>query len=545
MIERVLENWLDKANERSFQVPFCHALAAAGHTVLHLSRHCAMELGKDIITIGPDGVPCAFQLKGAGGRRVSMGEWRSSGLEAQMMPLVTQKIVHPSIPEGKLHRAYIVLNGDLDEEVMQAISAFNGMMRDSGLPDRQVQTIVKGEMLRMFQALESDLWPPNLGDARTLLELYLDSGLGPVPQDKLCSLLCSALPLETKDGKPPAKTECSRSLAGAAIVCSLAISSFVERENHAAEFEAWTLFFSHILALAERWALPESYWKQEAELATSAMVSALGRLCDEMRQRSHLVQGNPFTDKGVLDVRTTHLLALMSLYGLWRLKAPSDFGQSPDADENTVELYLRDFCLDHSPKVFVWGEAAVTQALVYWLYIRNIDGTLYSTHILRGVLLHVLRANRPKAKEALPSPYYGVSQVLPRILGVDDRPIKDVFVGTSYTLEGLLHLYVRENFKQDVRSIWHEVTHFAFLGFTPEPRWKFFLWRSEEGYNETTIPPRTKHWNDLKREAEEDRGCSLPALTQCYPLHYLALLCVMPHRWTSDGVRWAASRLKR
>ena len=55
VIERLLETWLNKANERSFQIPFAHWLAYQGYTVLHVSRHCAMELGKDVIAIAPDG----------------------------------------------------------------------------------------------------------------------------------------------------------------------------------------------------------------------------------------------------------------------------------------------------------------------------------------------------------------------------------------------------------------------------------------------------------------------------------------------------------
>ena len=63
MLEKVVENWLDKATERSFQQPYCHILSADRHTIIHSTRHSAMELGKDIITIDRNETPCAFQLK--------------------------------------------------------------------------------------------------------------------------------------------------------------------------------------------------------------------------------------------------------------------------------------------------------------------------------------------------------------------------------------------------------------------------------------------------------------------------------------------------
>ena len=124
MIERLLGNWLTRANERSFQIPFCHWLAYSGHTVVHLSRHCAMEIGKDILTIAPDGAPCAYQLKGVeGGGKVTQGKWRNE-LYPQVMSLVLGSIAHPSIPAGRPHRAYLVINGELEEEVCREINDF-------------------------------------------------------------------------------------------------------------------------------------------------------------------------------------------------------------------------------------------------------------------------------------------------------------------------------------------------------------------------------------------------------------------------------------
>src|SRR5438067_1415359 len=120
MIERLLETWLSRANERSFQIPFCHSLAYEGYTVVHLTRHCSMEAGKDILAIAPDGVPCAYQLKGVDGGKLSLTKWREE-LYGQVLSLVNGKIVHPSVPEHSHHRSYLVINGELEEEVAREI----------------------------------------------------------------------------------------------------------------------------------------------------------------------------------------------------------------------------------------------------------------------------------------------------------------------------------------------------------------------------------------------------------------------------------------
>ena len=114
MIERVVENWLTNTTEKGFQLPFCHILAAEGHSVIHLTRHCPMEMGKDIIAVAPDGVPCAYQLKSPKGDRVTKSQWTNE-IQNQTFELATTRIVHPSITSKKLHRSYLSLLADLEQ----------------------------------------------------------------------------------------------------------------------------------------------------------------------------------------------------------------------------------------------------------------------------------------------------------------------------------------------------------------------------------------------------------------------------------------------
>ncbi len=43
MIERAIENWLIKTNERNYQAAFCQVLMHQGYRVLHSSVHGPME----------------------------------------------------------------------------------------------------------------------------------------------------------------------------------------------------------------------------------------------------------------------------------------------------------------------------------------------------------------------------------------------------------------------------------------------------------------------------------------------------------------------
>lgn len=172
MKERILENWLDSSNERTFEVPFCFMLLSQGYTVIHMTRHSSMEMGKDIIAIDPQGVPCAFQLKSSPSKRITLTQWRDE-ISPQVHDLMLSKIVHPSFPSSTHHRSYLVTNRDLDEEVARAIDDLNRGWEDRGHPEIRLETIVRGQLLKMALDQTSALWPTKLSDVKLLLELFI------------------------------------------------------------------------------------------------------------------------------------------------------------------------------------------------------------------------------------------------------------------------------------------------------------------------------------------------------------------------------------
>ncbi len=526
MIERVVENWLAKANERTFQLPFCHALSLEGHTVLHLSRHCGMEMGKDVITIAPDGIPCAYQLKGAHGGKIGLKKWRDE-ISKQIVDLALGKVVHPSVSSTKAHRSYLVVNGELEEEVIRAIDDFN-----RAHPRHRIRTILMGELFRMFKKLQTNFWPPDIPQTKTLIEMFLMTGRETLPKDKLAPLLESALSLHGK--QKPTVQEAGRAIANAAILNALATSSFSNADNHAAEFEAWTICAACILAAAERWNLPPKVWKGEFDIALMSMLNALGRLCEELRERKHLVEGDPLTDHLVQRPRITYLVSLMSLLALWR----DAQGLSEASD-----TFIREFCLRNSGKMVLWGEYAAPQFLAWHFYQSRIDGSIRSDGMLLQLVSAITTLNKPRGKSFLANPYYSVDEILPHLTGLSDEPLDDTFAGHSHTLEALLHLAARTNLKQQLKLLWPSITKIAFSSFVPAHRWQFYLWRSSQGTDWERQVIRRQNWDTLKKAAFESRGNDLPRLIKEFPIFLLCFLCVYPHRLNAGGIRWLATRL--
>lgn len=192
MIGKLLENWLDNASERSYQQVFVQMLSAQGYTVLHSTRHCLLEFGKDVLAIAPDGVGCAFQLKGDPRGQMTIGAFRS-GIQQQVVQLLAQCPSYPGFPTG-VHRSYLVSNGSFSEEVQVAISQMNSVPYPSKL-----ELWSRGTLLDMAVKTSESLWPSEIQDTRRLLDIYMADPRDQLSLTLLAEMLTSILHLGDGD----------------------------------------------------------------------------------------------------------------------------------------------------------------------------------------------------------------------------------------------------------------------------------------------------------------------------------------------------------
>ena len=537
MLEKVVENWLDKATERSFEKPFCYMLSAEGHTIIHPTKHNAMEMGKDIITIAPDGTPCAFQLKTG---NISLSKWRNE-IGPQINSLVQGKINHPSVDSSEHHRSYFVTNGNIAETVSREIDDANQTWMTLVHPDCYLKTIVRGQIFEKAKKLGIDLWPSELTDIKTLLEMFLESGAGVLPKKKLASLFESTIPLKLLDnGETPPKTHCARAIASTGLLCAIATSSFTNENNHVGEIEAWMLYIAYVLAVAERWKLPVKAYKNELEIAKDSIYNSLANLCDEIKERDELIEGDLLEDSYVYRIRLTWLLGLMSVYALWRRK--------DGISKNDVDNFLSDFCREKRPQLELWGEAAVPQFLAFFWYFRKTTGTTDPDFLLLDLISLICKYNGPNSKTFLANPYYEVEDILPHllapILGPSEDPLDDTFTGKSYALEGIVHLVVRRNWKQNMKIRWPGISRLNYISFKPENSWDFYRWENENGTRKDMSPKKTQEWEELKKLARDPGGDCIPLSIKDDPILLLLFLCVYPHRMNAEIMRWLDTQMK-
>jgi hypothetical protein len=523
MIERLIENWLTKASEKSFQIPFCYILANEGYTILHLTRHCGMEHGKDIIAIDPSGAPCAFQLKGAPEGKIKLRQWQQE-LLGQAMQLIFTPVTHPSIPIGAAqHKSFFVTNGELEEEVFNAIDAHNKKYQIAGQPQFFLNTIVKGELIEKAKKLGIGFIPPDLGDFRHLIDFYMDDGTGILDKTKFSQLIESFFSQESKP------TERGKLVRGSALLTALATSSYSNKENHVALTEAWTIYTSYLLWFCEVHSIPEKEWKNEFGIANQIIWTSLENLWNEAKEKDHFLVEDYMEDVFVQDYRVTWFTGLFSALGLYYKLTGT----------NEEEMYrILKFCNKQESKLDLWGESAVPNVLVYyWFYTAN-EATQKPIRVLLKLIRTIIHKAR-KWDEIFPEPYYDIDESLALFHEKDKRVIEERNQkGASYYLEGLTHIFVRDNYLQAMKFLWPDISRILFKAFSYKEATDFFRWRNREGKETTKTPNPAQSWKQLKDEARETEGNVIPLYLKKFPYLLPLFLIVFPHRGDPSLLRW-------
>jgi hypothetical protein len=532
--ERLVESWLDNASERSYQAPFCQMLSAQGYRIIHSSRHSPIEFGKDIIAIAPDGIPCAYQLKGKPGGRLTLNEFNE--IESQLLNLVNMPINDPSIPNIQ-HRAYLVTNGQVEEEVRHAITLLNEGFKHAGLINRKIEIIQRGDILDIARDLGYSLWPSELKQINLLLEILVEDGANLFPISKLHSLLIELLLLDENLEPRISAAEMRRRICSSAVLVSIALMNYQKSDNHFAIITAWIIFCAYVIAACERLSFNyEEIAKPSVRLALVNVLDSLTFQAIEIFGRKHLIEGDYVFDSVVYRARYTLILSLMSILWFWceEEKWPQDLNKEK----------LEEFLHEGLDKLYLWGEAVVPQILCYYWFLRRTTPSSESERLLASIINGLIKHDNKGNPIGLASPYYDYEDVsrhiLAPILGRDDDQSRAESLSISYYAEPLMHLFVRTGRKQLCKRIWPALTRFSFYSFIPESKWQYCLYRTDKGEYIHVIPPFTKQWNDLVDEARRIDCNEMPHSMKDNKFLTMLFLIVFPYRGIPSVIRHIA-----
>lgn len=377
MLEKLIENWLDSASERTYQPIFCQILSNLGYEIVISTRHTPIEFGKDIIAVDEDGVVHAFQLKGNPGKILTLNEYRK--INPQLHELVNQKIHIP----GKnivFHKSFLVTNGEIEESVIQAIQNQNQKNIDDGFPSRILEIKTRGFLLKEAKKLEYNLWPKEVTETKTLLEILTTEGDQLFPTDKFQSLLTNIFCTKNKS-----ESSLKRKIHSASLLTSICTKNFSEKDNNWACITAWTMYSTTLCGLD----LNSSVTRKQLDFVTTIIKLNLEMLAKEVISKSpyHLSEGNPIPDFAVYQWRKSLLLGVLSLFWL-------DMKNEKNQLAHEITRDLKKIIQQEEPILDIWGEAAFIQTLIHIWAIEDINKSNLSSHV-KDLLFNVCTQNTP------------------------------------------------------------------------------------------------------------------------------------------------------
>jgi hypothetical protein len=399
-------------------VPFCQLLTAEGQSVVYISPHGQREQGKDVISIGSDRTPSAYQLKGG---RLALSDWRK--FKGEIDELVEYPIDYPGITNRRLHRPYLVTNGSVSDAVLSAVRSANAAWKRRKHP--ALQLIVGSELVIGFVSSHGSYLPREPKNFKLFLELVLESGKSPLDKAKFARFLESVLPLRTTQA--PAMREIHRAVASATLLSSYILQSCELEKNWWAIFEGWVLTASYCAALSCKYSAKEHWWESSFKLCELAATRALDNLCQECRSNdTQLIEGDPLTDGHFYPYRVTILLGLLSALNLYRLLR---------GETRPEEDFLRRFLKENIKNVRMWGESTIPLFVETGLQLEKFGDQWMAENLMVQLIDGITRANS-RQDRGLPDPYFGAEDSLRLLYQLDkDNPAElsraVIFVATA------------------------------------------------------------------------------------------------------------------
>jgi hypothetical protein len=531
VLARLIEAWTDSVSERAYQATFCHMLIHRGHRILHNTRHGALEFGKDIVTVDAEGVPCAFQLKGHPGNRLRKREYAE--LLPQIDELVRQPILYPGAPR-KRHRAFLVTNGEVEEEVQVAVAALSNSLTTSA--SRSLELISRGTFISWALDLEDSLWPTHVDDLACLFSLLAESGSGFVSLERLDRLLRPILGLtDTPQDKAPSSAEIERRIASESLMMPVALRAYALKNNHWALATGWCSCAAYAIAASERFQVRSARINQFIDLAEQAGMAALRELAAELVDARH-VGPRRFAEIPYFKTRHTLLCGVLAL--VWFLE------QSENSSSDlcrSISRYLR----EHAAKAELWGEAAVPQMLMTCWCLAEIDPSPRADGMLARLLQDVIERSLNRRSQPMYGVHYDAEAVLTHRHADLLRPVDDPLEGedehpASFFAEGLLQIAARRNLKCTCKATWKAYSHVLLRRFSPKESWQSLVYRTEQGALYESHPPKRKAWPDLVTEAHAPSLEVAPDLRN-RPFLLALFALVFPHRASTALIRELAS----
>jgi hypothetical protein len=484
---------LTEANERNYQIPFAQVLMSEGYTVIQVSSHGQLEEGKDVVARDRKGRFHAYQMKTG---NITIPVWRS--IKEEVQELIELPISNPSVPKTAPYTSYLVTNGRVSEGVRRQIDARNADNRAKNRKYSFLKTIELDELTKRFIDAARQFWPSELADTQQFLNLRASDGRGLFPKQAFCEFLETWLFLQ--EPSPPAVKGL---ISASVIVVAQLAQAFESAKNWFAVFECWTCLSAAIVRLASKNGLPAQEWSLSFDMATAGITDALTSLREESVSRPDLREGSPIGDGGfVYKARATMLMGALCALELSELST----GRRKEYDPA-----LKPWMVNGLGHLWYWGESAFPYYLSIIRYLEAVGENARARGLLEVILQRTTVWNEPDSPGGIPDPYVPVSDVIASVLNIQDDPIDlRQFTGIAYTLEAVVQMIVRRDYRDLLERAWPAISRVQLAEVVPDDPADYFSWRIEKGVHRSPLPNATQSYRELQSQSRSAVDNVLP-----------------------------------
>ncbi|HMG78611.1 MAG TPA: hypothetical protein VK591_08005 [Xanthobacteraceae bacterium] len=525
--EKLIEIWLDSAGERQYQFAFRNSLLTASYTILHDTSHTALELGKDVIAVAPNGELIAYQLKGNPGGRITISQWHE--LIPQINALVHQPIFHPAVKNGTPHTPFLVTNGEIHEDVLAAIAAYNSSVSANSPKARGLRTIARGQLLRMFFDSADTLWPAGIQTQRNILNVYAAAGNDELPIREFVEILSSVLRGKYSDTAIPAVH----------LVTAILASNWIGHENYFELVKMYTLLAISAACYQARWkrqrAKDKRFFDEIMFDVRSQTLSFIDDLLNNYK-RPVFLNRDAFNEFGYYHPRKKMIAGVISAALLDR-----DMPLNQQQRDG-----LRDLVCNMKHSKFMLWEGIVPCCLAEFWALSNFQGTREPDRRLAILANDILNSNGQENPDYhLPGPYYSLGDVVrwkykTLLQNFRSNIDQDDHYRRSWFVDAIFMVLVRRNYKQTCKLLWPSVTRFTHIRTQLPDSVSFGPMPCENAISEEKlIDTRTqKNWDDLTKEASETATPEIPTELLSRPFLTLLYCLFLPQRMDRNVILW-------
>ena len=485
-----------------------------GHRIFYKSSHRPMEQGKDIITEDRSGNYCAYQLKTGD---IDLPKWRE--IRPEVEELIQLPIIHPSVDKSEIHKSFLVLNGNLTDEVRIQIDQINEDNKRKNRKYSYLDIIDIESLLKDFIAAQGKFMPKEVDEFNQFLKLYLADGHDFLNKEMLSSFLNNTI-LDTSLKR---KSDIKHCIVSSVILTSYILHPFQEKENHYALFEAWIIVSACLHRYAQIMGLEDEEYEGTYEIILSEAVYNLKQLCEEALFKEDFLEGDLMGDGDLMyKARVTILVGAFAALELFKITTNDGY---------TIDSKSIDFIDRQLTEGWFWGESAFP-FFMNVIHLYDLMGNRgKAKKLLLDIMVFLLRSNSHIIEKNIPlaNPYYGVQEILEACFGFQEEKIDfTVFSGSSYILEPIISMMVRRNMRSELEKLWRPITHIQINKFNIDKIEDVFSWRTEFGENTGRFPQQTQSWTQLR----EDADCEINNNSRLirYKSFFHLFLMVYPHR---------------